>query len=80
MKELSDGCVTAIVGIVGLLVILALIFVPCFALWSFGLWPEYVPINPMDIYETSYNACIARETLSDAQCHDIALKEAYPDE
>lgn len=29
-------------------------------------------------YERAYARCMAQETLNHEQCHDIALREAYP--
>ena len=61
--------------------IIALFIGACFGLWWVTL--PYVPppvptIDPLDIYEEALNRCQARETLSDEQCHDAALREAYP--
>ena len=35
--------------------------------------------SPQNIYESAYNACIARETIDSDRCHDMALREAYGD-
>lgn len=52
----------------------------CYGLWLIGAFNGVQLPDSQDIYESAYNRCIARETLSDTQCHDIALKEAYPDD
>lgn len=51
-----------------------------YVLWIGGAFNGVNIPSRQDMYEDSYRTCIARETLSDAQCHDIALKEAYPDD
>lgn len=34
--------------------------------------------NPIDIYEQAYSACMARETIGHEECHDLAVRTAYP--
>ena len=34
--------------------------------------------NPLDVYEEAYAECMARETIGHTECHDLALRKAYP--
>lgn len=66
-------------GVLGMfaLLILGVMF---FCFWITPYLPEIPPTpDPLNIYEDAYNRCQTRETLSDEQCHDAALREAYPD-
>lgn len=70
---------------IGVLAIICLIPVLCFCSWYFGLWPDLSDLPSseeiaLQKYESAYSTCIARETLSPEQCHDFALKAAYPED
>lgn len=58
-------------------IIVALIIGCAYLFWISGFIPE-TP-DPQDVYEDALNRCLSRETLSQSQCEDIALREAYPE-
>lgn len=70
-------CLTTLVALAIAIIFLIGIAFICYL--SLPFLPEVPPTpDPLNIYEAAYERCRARETLSEEQCHDAALREAYP--
>lgn len=75
---MREGIETCLTGVFALIVIVLLIAVfSLVVMWAWDALDLPPPPTQQDTYEAAYNRCLARETLTDAQCHDIALREAY---
>lgn len=44
--------------------------------WQYDI--KHPKPSPQALYEQAFDVCKARETLSDEQCHDIAMAQAFP--
>ena len=62
--------------IIGL--ILSCISGTAYVLWRNGALPAVE--NSLNIYERLYSECMSRETIEHEECHDIAVRQAYPED
>lgn len=60
--------------------ILAGIVMLVFWMWQMGMLNTATVDDPLDIYQKEYSRCMTRETIGHEECHDIALRVAYPNE